>query len=96
VGGIFLKQLTLLYGDNCGYCKKAKMLLKRALDTHPKFHRVDIQYIINESEQAKLYRNELIPAFFCGSTLFFEGNPNMDIVMAALNDCYSGDGQTYQ
>lgn len=86
-----MKQLTLLYGDNCGYCKKAKMLLKRALDTHSKYLSLDIQYINDESEQAKTYRHELIPAFYCGSVLFFEGNPNMDIVMAALSNCYEKD-----
>jgi len=86
-----MKQLTLLYGNNCGYCKKAKMLLKRALDTHPKFLNLDILYIDNESVQAEPYRHALIPAIFCGGALFFEGNPSMDIVMAALNDCYKED-----
>jgi len=86
-----LKQLTLLYGDSCGYCKKAKMLLKRALDTHPKYLCLDIKYINDESEKAELFHHKLIPAFFCGGLLFFEGNPSMDIVMAALNDCYETD-----
>lgn len=88
-----MKKLTLLYGDGCGYCKKAKMLLKRALDTNPKYLSLDIQYINDESEQANVYRHELTPAFYCGSVLFFEGNPSMDIVMAALNDCYEKDGK---
>ncbi len=91
-----MKQLTLLYGDGCGYCKKAKMFLKRALDMHPKYFSLDIQYVHDKSEQAEPYRHELVPAFYCGGVLFFEGNPTMDIVMAALNDCYYGDRQTSQ
>jgi glutaredoxin len=83
-----MKKLLVFYGDGCGYCKKAKMLIKRALDTHPKFLSLDIQYINNENEHAQPYRHEVVPAFYCGDVLFFEGNPSMDIVLAALNDCY--------
>jgi glutaredoxin len=83
-----MKKLLVFYGDGCGYCKKAKMLIKRALDTHPKFLSLDIQYINNESEHSQPYSHQVVPAFYCGDTLFFEGNPSMDIVLAALNDCY--------
>jgi hypothetical protein len=82
-----LKQLILLYGDNCGYCKKAKMLLRRALSTHPEFLPLDIRYVYDQSDEAMPYKHQLIPALYCGGLLFFEGNPDMDTVMAALNCC---------
>ncbi len=82
-----MKQLIVLYGDNCGYCKKAKMLLKRALGTHPEFLALDIRYVSELDGEAKPLQHQLIPAFFCGGRLFFEGNPDMSIVMAALHSC---------
>ncbi len=82
-----MKQLILLYGDNCGYCKKAKMLLQRALHTHPEFLLVDIRYLSEPDEEAASLKHQLIPAFFCDGTLFFEGNPDMDIVLGALRCC---------
>lgn len=82
-----MKQLVLLYGDNCGYCKKAKMLLKRALDTHPEFLALNIRYVFDQSEEGLLLVHRLIPAFYCDGELFFEGNPDMDTVIATLNCC---------
>ncbi len=86
-----MKQLILLYGDNCGYCKKAKMLLDRALSTHPEYRMVDIRHVNEQSEEAAQFCHRLIPAFFCGDTIFFEGNPDMDTVIAALNFCMGAD-----
>ncbi len=83
-----MKQLMVLCADNCGYCKKAKMLIKRALETHPKYLSLDIRFLEVDSNQSETYPHELIPAFYCGRVLFFEGNPSMDIVLTALNDCY--------
>ncbi len=82
-----MKQFTLLYGDGCGYCKKAKMLLQRALDTHPEFRSLDIRYVFDQSPEGAALPHSLIPAFFCGGSLFFEGNPDMDIVLSALHCC---------
>lgn len=88
-----MKQLTLLYGDNCGYCKKAKMLLNRALNTHPKYLSLDVCLVNEQSEEAAPFAHRVVPAFYCGGILFFEGNPSMDIVMAALNCCDDGENQ---
>lgn len=87
-----MKQFILLYGESCGYCKKAKMLLKRALDTHPEFLSLDIRYISEQSGEAAALAHRFVPAFYCGGALFFEGNPDMDTVMAALEDCMEDGG----
>ena len=82
-----MKQLIVLYGDQCGYCKKAKMLLKRALGTHPEFSELDVRCVSELDDEAQPLELQLIPAFFCGGRLFFEGNPDMSIVLAALRSC---------
>lgn len=87
-----MKQFTLLFGESCGYCKKAKMLLKRALDTHPEFLSLDIRCISEQSGEAAALDHRVVPAFFCGGALFFEGNPDMDAVMAALECCMRDGG----
>lgn len=86
-----MKQLTLLYSEQCGYCKKAKMLLNRALSTHPEFHPLDVRFVSERSKEAAPLTHQFVPAFYCGDTLFFEGNPSMDIVVSALFDCLENE-----
>lgn len=86
-----MKQLILLYGDNCGYCKKAKMLLERALSTHSEYLSVDIRYLSELDKDAMALKHQLIPAFFCGGKLFFEGNPDMNMVTSVLRRCMEDD-----
>lgn len=83
-----MKQLIVLCGEQCAYCKKAKMLLRRALEKEPKFLALDIRYICDESPEGAAYPHKLVPAFFCGESHLFEGNPDMGTVVSVLNKCY--------
>lgn len=83
-----MKQLVILCGHDCAYCKKAKMLLKRALEKEPKYLALDIRFVMEDSEDGQPYSHTLVPAFFCGNLRCFEGNPSMDDVLAALKNCY--------
>jgi hypothetical protein len=87
-GVMIMKELVVLYGNNCGYCKKAKMLIKRALEKETKYTALNIRFVLDEDQEGKNYPHTLIPAFYCDGEMFFEGNPNMDIVMSTLKDCY--------
>jgi|AGTN01.2.fsa_nt_gi hypothetical protein len=83
-----MKQLIVLCGQHCGYCKKAKMLISRALVNEPKFAALDISYICNESPESAPYPHTLLPAFFCGRKRVFEGNPSMADIVSILRNCY--------
>ena len=83
-----MKKLVVLCGENCGYCKKAKMLINRALDKKPEYVSLDFEFVDENSPQGKKYQHTLVPAFFCDGRLLFEGNPNMEAVIMALKSCY--------
>ena len=83
-----MKKLIVLQGENCGYCKKAKMLIKRALKKENKYVVIDIQFILEESEIGRKYMHKLVPAFYCDDELLFEGNPHMADVISALEKCF--------
>ena len=83
-----MKQLVILYGEDCGYCKKAKMLVRRALEKEPKYLALNIQFVSDQSNAGKGYAHTLVPAFFCNGKLYFEGNPDMDTITTVLQDCY--------
>lgn len=83
-----MKQLIVLCGEHCAYCKKAKMLIRRALENDQKYLALDIRYICDESPEGSVYPHTLVPAFFCGEARVFEGNPDMGIIVSILRKCY--------
>ena len=83
-----MKQLTVLCGEHCAYCKKAKMLIRRALERDPRFAALGIHYICDESPEAGAWPHTLVPAFFVERERAFEGNPDMARIMAILRLCY--------
>lgn len=83
-----MRKIVILCGQDCVYCKKAKMLLKRAVEKNPQFKTVDIKYVMEETPEGKKYDHKLVPAFFCGDKLVFEGNPDMQTVKSLLNKYY--------
>ncbi len=84
-----MKRLLVLCGKDCGYCKKAKMMIRRALEKEPKYTVLDIRFLYDNEPEAIRYRHKFVPAFFCGNVLFFEGNPDMNVITAALKNCYN-------
>lgn len=83
-----MKQLIVLCGEHCAYCKKAKMLIRRALENEPAFLVLDIRYICDESSEGMAYPHQLVPAFFCDGARLFEGNPDMGMIVSILRKCY--------
>ena len=82
-----MKNLIVLYGDNCAYCKKAKMLLHRALEKNPEYSSIDIKYIKDDSPEGKYLAHKYIPAFYIEGNKLFEGNPEMDDIKMMLSLC---------
>ena len=82
-----MMQLIVLCGEHCAYCKKAKMLIRRALEKEPKFLALDIRFICDESPEGVAYPHTLVPAFFCGESRVFEGNPDMGTIVSILRKC---------
>ena len=79
--------MIVVTGDSCAYCKKAKMLIKRAVEKNPDFGEVEISYISEGSPEAAAYTHRLIPAFYAGGKLRFEGNPSMQVIVLLLSFC---------
>lgn len=83
-----MKRLVVLCGETCGYCKKAKMLIKRALEKEPKYCALDIRFVNEDSEEGEKMPHTLVPAVYCEGALVFEGNPSMEVVASILGQCY--------
>jgi hypothetical protein len=83
-----MKQLIVLCGEHCGYCKKARMFIRRALEKQPELAALDIRYICDESPEAVSFPHAFVPAFFCDGEQLFEGNPTMDLIVAILQKCF--------
>ena len=84
-----MKNLIVLYGDHCAYCKKAKMLIRRALEKDPEYSSIVIKYIKNDSPEGKYLAHKYLPAFYIDEKKFFEGNPGMDDIKRMLSACLS-------
>lgn len=85
-----MKALIVLYGENCAYCKKAKMLIARAIEKDARFSAADVRFVEEKSAEGRSYKHRFVPAFYCDGKLFFQGNPMMSDVIAALSRCIGG------
>mgnify|MGYP001212996516 CR=1 FL=1 len=44
--------MVVVTGESCAYCKKAKMLIGRALQKKPAFREIEIRYVDQKSPEA--------------------------------------------
>lgn len=86
-----MKRLIVLTGENCGYCKKAKMLIRRALEKEPKYIALKLSFVGEISPEGQKLPHRLVPALFVDGVLVFEGNPTMEIIQSILKQCYETD-----
>ena len=84
-----MNNLIVLCGENCGYCKKAKMLIKRVLEKDPRLLAVNIRYVMDSSDEGRQLAHTLVPAFYIDGVLAFEGKPDIETVTSILTRCYS-------
>ena len=71
-----LKQLTMFYLDDCGYCAKARRALEELYTENPGYREVPIRMIeeSREPELADQYDYYAVPSFFDGKEKLFEAH----------------------
>lgn len=71
-----MKEITMFYLDDCGYCAKAHKALEELMEEKPEYRRIPLTKI-EESRNAELadtYDYYAVPSFFDGKTKLFEAH----------------------
>ena len=71
-----MKEITMFYLDNCGYCAKARRALEELTAENPAYREVPLT-MIEESREPALadtYDYYAVPSFFDGKTKLFEAH----------------------
>ncbi|MBQ6469155.1 MAG: thioredoxin family protein [Lachnospiraceae bacterium] len=71
-----MKELTLFYLDDCGYCAKAKKALEELYKENPAYREIPITKIeeSRNPEIADQYDYYAVPTFFDGKKKLFEAH----------------------
>ncbi|MBQ6425221.1 MAG: glutaredoxin [Clostridia bacterium] len=72
-----MKPLTVMYLENCPYCRKARKAVDALIGKNPEFRSVPLTWI-EESEQPALadsYDYWRVPSVFMGEEKLFEADP---------------------
>lgn len=71
-----MKELTLFYLDDCGYCAKAKKALEELYKENPAYREIPITKIeeSRNPEIADQYDYYAVPTFFDGKEKLFEAH----------------------
>ncbi len=71
-----MKELTLFYLDDCGYCAKAKKALEELYKENPAYREIPITKIeeSRNPEIADQYDYYAVPTFFDGKNKLFEAH----------------------
>ncbi|MBR4446732.1 MAG: thioredoxin family protein [Solobacterium sp.] len=71
-----MKEITMFYLDDCGYCQKAHQALEELMQENPAYR--DIPFVkIEESQNTELadtYDYYAVPSFFDGKKKLFEAH----------------------
>ena len=71
-----MKELTMFYLEDCGYCSKARKALAELYEENPAYQTVPIA-MVEESRQPELadqYDYYAVPSFFDGKEKLFEAH----------------------
>ena len=71
-----MKELTMFYLDDCGYCAKARKALEELYAENPGYREIPIR-MIEESQEPELadqYDYYAVPSFFDGKEKLFEAH----------------------
>ena len=79
--------MIVLTGVNCAYCKKAKMLIRRAMEKNPELSQVELIFLEENSPEGSAFPHRFVPAFYSVGKLRFEGNPSMQDIELLLSYC---------
>ena len=86
-----MKELTMFYLDDCGYCAKARQALDELLQENPAYAAIPLRRIEESREPAlaDTYDYYAVPSFFIGKEKLFEAHIGMryEDIKAAVKTC---------
>ncbi len=86
-----MKELTLFYLDDCGYCHKARRALDELFAENPAYAAIPLTRIeeSREPELADRYDYYAVPSFFIGREKLFEAHIGMtyEDIKAEVKKC---------
>ena len=71
-----MRELTMFYLDDCGYCAKARQAFEELYELNPAYRQIPITRIeeSQEPEIADRYDYYAVPSFFDGTEKLFEAH----------------------
>ena len=74
-----MKELTMFYLDDCGYCAKARQALDELFQENPAYAAIPLRRIEESREPAlaDTYDYYAVPSFFIGKEKLFEAHIGM-------------------
>ena len=86
-----MKELTMFYLEDCGYCAKARQALDELFRENPAYAEIPLTRIeeSREPELADTYDYYAVPSFFIGKDKLFEAHIGMryEDIKAAVKSC---------
>lgn len=86
-----MKELTMFYLDDCGYCAKARQALDELFQENPAYAAIPLRRIEESQEPAlaDTYDYYAVPSFFIGKEKLFEAHIGMryEDIKAAVKTC---------
>ena len=86
-----MKELTMFYLDDCGYCAKARQALDELFQENPAYAAIPLRRIEESREPAlaDTYDYYAVPSFFIGKEKLFEAHIGMryEDIKAAVRAC---------
>ena len=86
-----MKELTMFYLDDCGYCLKARRALDELYEANPAYRDIPLTRIEESREPALAdqYDYYAVPSFFIGKDKLFEAHIGMSYedIKAAVKGC---------
>ena len=86
-----MKELTMFYLDDCGYCNKAQRALEELFLENSTYASIPLKKVeeSREPELADSYDYYAVPSFFLGEKKLFEAHigMNYESIKAVVRDC---------
>ena len=86
-----MKELTMFYLDDCGYCAKARQALDELFQENPAYAAIPLRRIEESQEPAlaDTYDYYAVPSFFIGKEKLFKAHIGMryEDIKAAVKTC---------
>ena len=86
-----MKELTMFYLDDCGYCHKAHRAMDELFQENPAYAAIPLRKIEESREPAlaDTYDYYAVPSFFIGRDKLFEAHIGMsyETIKAAVRAC---------